>query len=91
MLGWHGPATDQRIRGSNYSVAHYYSAPRTKLGHDELNETTDKEPSERAAHTACRSARPAPLANALLSEDNTCNGTAWLTVHNILLSGGARQ
>ena len=83
MLGWHGPATDQRIRGSDYSIARCDSAPRVRLGHDALNATTDKKPSERTARAACRSARPAPLANALLSEDNMCNRTAWLTVHNI--------
>ena len=83
MLGWHGPATDQRIRGSDYSIARCYSAPLSMLGRVELNAMTDTKPTERNARAACRSARPAPLANALLSEDRTCNGTAWLTVHNI--------
>ena len=90
MLGWHGPTTDQPTRGSDYSITRCYSAPLSMLGRDELNATTDKKPSERTARAACRSARPAPLANALLSEDNTCNGTAWLTVHNIFLSRAMR-
>lgn len=83
MLGRHGPTTDKRIRGSDYSLARCYSELRAKLGHVALNAATDKRPSERTARAARRSARPAPLANALLSEDNTCNGTAGLTVHNI--------
>ena len=83
MLGWHGPTTDQPTRGSDYSITRCYSAPLSMHGRDELNRTTGKKPSERTALAACRSARPAPLANALHSEDNTCNGTAWLTVHNI--------
>ena len=97
MLGWHGPTTDLPTRGSDYSITRCYSAPLSMPGRDELNATTDKKPSERTARAACRSARPAPLANALLSEDSTCNGTAWLTVHNmkvkrrVLLARGLRK
>ena len=86
MLGWHGPTTEQRIRGNDYSIARCYSAPLSMLGRDELNATTDKKLSVRTARAACRSTRPAPLVNAWLSEDNTCNGTELLTVHNIFLS-----
>ena len=90
MLGWHGPTTDQRIRGSDYSIARCYSALHAKLGREELNATMDKKPAERTAHAACRSARPAPLVNAWLSGDRTWNGTALLTVHNIFLSRAMR-